>query len=71
MKHFQLRGINHLAIVCKDMIRTVDFYCNILGLESIETIELFFYPDGILLEFAATVRELGDPELGLIHAPKN
>ena len=22
---FELRGINHLALVCKDMARTVDF----------------------------------------------
>lgn len=40
MKEFQLQGINHLALVCKDMARTVDFYCNTLGLELIKTIEI-------------------------------
>jgi catechol 2,3-dioxygenase-like lactoylglutathione lyase family enzyme len=37
---FQLQGINHLALVCKDMARTVDFYGNILGLRLIKTLEL-------------------------------
>ena len=40
MKEFQLQGINHLALVCKDMARTVDFYSNTLGLSLIKTIEL-------------------------------
>lgn len=26
MKDFQIQGINHIALVCKDMERTVDFY---------------------------------------------
>lgn len=43
MSAFQLQGINHLALVCKDMARTVDFYCNTLGLRLIKTIQL---PDG-------------------------
>ncbi len=43
MEGFQLQGINHLALVCKDMNLTVDFYCNILGLRLIKTIKL---PDG-------------------------
>ena len=29
---FELRGINHLALVCKDMKRTVDFYEGVLGM---------------------------------------
>ena len=29
---FELRGINHLALVSKDMARTVDFYSNVLGM---------------------------------------
>lgn len=174
MKDFELQGINHIALVCKDMARTVDFYTNTLGISLIKTIALpgggqhfffdigngdalaffwfpqapqavpgitsvkpeafqtgdittahgslnhvafkvpveklreyqeklvakgvqvtpllhhadvpsgyvpepddttfissfyFFDPDGILLEFAATVRELGDPERDLQHAP--
>jgi len=43
MKDFEIRGINHIALVCKDMGRTVDFYTNILGLDLIKTIAL---PDG-------------------------
>ena len=31
-KEFELRGVNHLALVCKDMARTVDFYTNVLGM---------------------------------------
>jgi catechol 2,3-dioxygenase-like lactoylglutathione lyase family enzyme len=43
MNEFQLQGINHIALVCKDMARTVDFYTNTLGLKLIKTIAL---PDG-------------------------
>ncbi len=42
-KEFELRGINHLALVCKDMARTVDFYTNVLGMPLTKTIDL---PDG-------------------------
>ena len=37
---FELRGLNHLALVCRDMARTVDFYSNVLGMPLIKTIEL-------------------------------
>jgi len=37
---FELRGINHLALVCRDMARTVDFYTNVLGMPLVKTIEL-------------------------------
>lgn len=40
MTQFQLNGINHLALVCKDMSQTLDFYQNILGLKLIKTISL-------------------------------
>jgi len=43
-KVFELRGINHLALVCKDMARTVDFYTNVLGMPLIKTIDL---PNGM------------------------
>jgi len=43
-KEFQFQGINHLALVCKDMARTVDFYSNVLGMPLIKTIEL---PNGM------------------------
>jgi catechol 2,3-dioxygenase-like lactoylglutathione lyase family enzyme len=37
---FELRGVNHLALVCRDMERTVDFYANVLGMPLLKTIEL-------------------------------
>jgi catechol 2,3-dioxygenase-like lactoylglutathione lyase family enzyme len=37
---FDIRGINHLALVCKDMARTVDFYSNVLGMPLIKTLDL-------------------------------
>lgn len=37
---FELRGINHLALVCRDMKRTVDFYTGVLGMPLTKTIEL-------------------------------
>ena len=37
---FQLRGINHLALVCSDMDRTVDFYTKVLGMPLVKSIEL-------------------------------
>lgn len=43
-KEFELRGVNHLALVCKDMARTVDFYRDVLGMPLVKTIEL---PDGM------------------------
>ena len=43
-REFDFRGVNHLALVCKDMARTVDFYGNVLGMPLIKTIEL---PNGM------------------------
>ena len=58
MKEFQLQGINHLALVCQDMGRTVDFYTNTLGLlDLIKTIAL------------PNIRQLGDIERDLQHQP--
>ena len=39
---FEFRGINHLALVCRDMARTVEFYSGVLGLPLVKTIELPF-----------------------------
>src|SRR3954454_10201705 len=39
-EQYELRGINHLALVCRDMAKTVDFYTNVLGMPLIKTIEL-------------------------------
>ena len=41
---FEIRGINHLALVCKDMARTVDFYTDVLGFPLIKTLDL---PNGL------------------------
>lgn len=43
-KVFEFCGINHLALVCKDMARTVDFYSNVLGMPLVKTIDL---PNGM------------------------
>lgn len=40
MADFEYLGINHLALVCKDMDRTVDFYVNVLNMPLTKTIEL-------------------------------
>ena len=37
---FELRGLNHVALVCEDMGRTVDFYTNVLGMKLTKTIDL-------------------------------
>jgi catechol 2,3-dioxygenase-like lactoylglutathione lyase family enzyme len=36
-------GINHVALVCRDMQETVDFYTNVLEMKLVKTIDL---PDG-------------------------
>ncbi len=37
------KGINHLALVCRDMAETVEFYTQVLGMPLVKTIVL---PDG-------------------------
>jgi catechol 2,3-dioxygenase-like lactoylglutathione lyase family enzyme len=37
---FATRGINHLALVCADMARTVDFYQGLLGFDLVKTVEI-------------------------------
>ncbi len=37
---FEIRGVNHLALVCKDMARTVSFYRDVLGMPLTKTIDL-------------------------------
>ncbi len=37
---FAFEGVHHLALVCRDMARTVDFYSNVLGMPLVKTIEL-------------------------------
>lgn len=42
-KNFDLRGYNHIALVCADMQNTVDFYEGLLGFPLIKTLE---FPGG-------------------------
>lgn len=37
---FAITGIHHLALVCSDMQRTIDFYTGVLGLPLVKTLEL-------------------------------
>ena len=37
---FELRGLNHCALVSEDMQRTVDFYSGVLGMPLVKTIDL-------------------------------
>jgi catechol 2,3-dioxygenase-like lactoylglutathione lyase family enzyme len=37
---FELRGVHHLALVCRDMARTVDFYQGVLGMPLVQTLDL-------------------------------
>ena len=37
---FDIRGVNHLALVCRDMAETVRFYRDLLGMPLIKTIDL-------------------------------
>ena len=39
----RIKGINHLALVCRDMQETVDFYSGVLGMPLVKTLTL---PDG-------------------------
>jgi catechol 2,3-dioxygenase-like lactoylglutathione lyase family enzyme len=41
---FEFGGINHVALVCSDMARTVDFYSGVLGMPLIKALDL---PDGM------------------------
>ena len=43
-REFALSGINHVALVCADMARTVDFYSNVLGMPLIKALDL---PGGV------------------------
>ncbi len=41
-EEFDLKGVNHVALVCRDMERTVAFYSGVLGMPLVKTIELPF-----------------------------
>jgi catechol 2,3-dioxygenase-like lactoylglutathione lyase family enzyme len=40
---FELRGFNHLALVCRDMAETVAWYHDVLGMNLVKTLE---FPNG-------------------------
>ncbi len=74
---FDIRGINHLALVCKDMKKTVDFYTGVLGMPLTKTIELpggmgqhFFFDigkgDSLAFFYFPTAKE---SQPGISHAP--
>lgn len=42
-RNFDMRGYNHIALVCGDMQKTVDFYEGILGFPLVKTLE---FPGG-------------------------
>jgi catechol 2,3-dioxygenase-like lactoylglutathione lyase family enzyme len=42
-RNYELRGYNHIALVCADMQKTVDFYEGLLGFPLIKTLE---FPGG-------------------------
>lgn len=37
---FEFRGVNHVALVCRDMAETVDFYTRVLEMKLVKTIDL-------------------------------
>jgi catechol 2,3-dioxygenase-like lactoylglutathione lyase family enzyme len=37
---FEYRGVHHVALVCKDMARTVKFYRDVLGMKLVKTLDL-------------------------------
>ncbi|WP_207791682.1 VOC family protein [Sandaracinobacteroides hominis] len=37
---FEFCGVNHLALVCKDMAKTVEFYRDVLGMPLVKTLDL-------------------------------
>ncbi len=39
-EEFDFGGVNHLALVCSDMKRTVEFYTKVLGMRLIKTLDL-------------------------------
>jgi catechol 2,3-dioxygenase-like lactoylglutathione lyase family enzyme len=72
-----VRGINHLALVCSDMARTVDFYSGILGFPLIKTVELpggmgqhFFFDIGMPCSLAFFwFPNAPEPAPGIAHPP--
>ena len=60
---FEVKGINHLALVCSDKERTVRFYTEVLGLPLARTLDL---PDGGQQMFFEVSQNSG---ISFIHYP--
>lgn len=58
---FEVRGINHFALVCSDIDRTVDFYSRVLGFPLVKTLEL---PNGSGKHFFFDIGVGTGPQLG-------
>ena len=73
---FELRGLNHCALVSEDMQRTVDFYSGVLGMPLVKTIDLpgglgqhFFFDMGGGNELAFFwFRDAAEPKPGIASA---
>ena len=63
-REFDIRGVNHLALVCKDMARTVEFYRDVLGMPLVKTIDL---PGGHGQHFFFDIGNGDSLALSLIH----
>ena len=74
---FEIRGINHLALVCRDMKKTVDFYTGVLGMPLTKTINLpqdagqhFFFDIGNHDQLAFFwFPDAPESQPGVTHAP--
>lgn len=75
---FEFRGINHLALVCRNMARTVEFYRDILGMPLIKTLNLpggkgqhFFFDAGNNTSIAFFwFPEAPEAQPGVVQAPR-
>lgn len=47
-REFAINGVNHIAMVCRDMDATVEFYTEVLGMPLVKEITL---PDGVSKHF--------------------
>ena len=39
-ERFEYQGVNHVALVCRDMKETVEFYTNVLEMKLVKTLDL-------------------------------
>jgi catechol 2,3-dioxygenase-like lactoylglutathione lyase family enzyme len=75
---FEFRGINHLALVCRNMAKTVAFYRDVLGMPLIKTLNLpggkgqhFFFDAGNNTSIAFFwFADAPQGEAGVVQAPR-